>query len=60
MKVFVNGTVGVVVTAEDKKAANGLLKVKLAKADGFNEVDFKGIAKGTKEIKTDKARVTAI
>jgi hypothetical protein len=60
MKVFVNGTVGLVVTAEDRKTANALLKTKLSKTDGFDEGGFKDVAKATKEVKTDKSRVTAI
>jgi hypothetical protein len=60
MKVFINGTVGMVVTAEDKKTANGLLKAKLSKTDGFDVVTFKDIAKATKEVKTDKSRVTPL
>lgn len=60
MKVFINGTVGMVVTAEDRKTANALLQKKLAKTDGFDADGFKDTAKATKEVKTDKSRVTVI
>jgi len=62
MKVFVNGTVGMVVSGVDnKKEANALLYDKLSKTDGFDEGNFKMlVAKATKEVRLDKPRVTHV